>query len=253
MVGFAIEFESISLRLERVYKQAVKTYNAASTHSERNVAFDELTCILGEGLRPISGVTDWRAAGAPSFRRACLDILSSLQRIAELRLDLEEARLRWQGHPLRMPAPSADMVDARWTFSWGGRDLARIVLSSLDWLQAVPTVTDWYGRPFSFVANPLSLPLNLVDVYNQLGMEFKVINAGMPHFAAPMFHILLTLWLYIWTLTGGRTNEYASVRQDPVRGAGPGRAAQAAHLPQPLADKLRGARLQGQVRRNHTS
>jgi hypothetical protein len=160
-----------------VCEQAVRTYSAASTHADRNVAFYQLTCMLGEGLRPISGVTDWRAAGTPSFRQVCVDILSSLQRVAELRLDLEEARLRWRGYPLRLPPPSAEMIDARWTFTWGGKDLALIVLSSLDWLQAVPAVTEWYGRPFSLVANPLSLPVNLVELYNRLGMEAKVAAA----------------------------------------------------------------------------
>jgi hypothetical protein len=174
MVVLAAEFESVSLRLERVCKKSIKSYIAAPTHATRNMAFDEMTCILGDGLRPISGVTDWRSAGAPSFRWVCVDILSLLQHIADLRLDLEEARLRWKGYPMKLPSVSADMIDARWTFTWGGQDLARLILTSLDWLQALPTVIEWYGRPFSFVTNPLSLPTSMVDIYNRLGMEEKV-------------------------------------------------------------------------------
>lgn len=45
---------------------------------------------------------------------------------------------------------------------------------SLDWLQSNPYISGWFGRPFSLCANPLALPMNLVDLFNSLQMEQKV-------------------------------------------------------------------------------
>lgn len=40
-------------------------------------------------------------------------------------------------------------------------------------MQSNRDITGWYGRPFSFSANPLALPMSMVQLFNNLDMESK--------------------------------------------------------------------------------
>lgn len=79
--------------------------------------------MLGPGMPPLPGVSDWRKHGAPSFRAACLQLLSSIHRLAELRLDAQEAYINWQGRPAIDPDILPELKNARWTFTWEGEDV----------------------------------------------------------------------------------------------------------------------------------
>ena len=53
----------IDIRLSEIAEckeRCVARYNSCETIADRYFAFDELTARLGQGSRPVEGVTDWR-------------------------------------------------------------------------------------------------------------------------------------------------------------------------------------------------
>lgn len=128
VVQCASEFDQCCAAVRRCVNRCIRGYQSAATHEERNRSFDELTAMLGPGLRPLPGVPDWRRQGAPSFRGVCVRLLCAVQRAAELRLDAQEAHLSWKGRPAIDPEVLPELRDARWTFSWEGGDLVLKVL-----------------------------------------------------------------------------------------------------------------------------
>jgi hypothetical protein len=99
--------------------------------TEKNAAFDELTCRLGDGAAAREGFQDWRRAGVPGVRTLIVDILNKLQALAELKLDFEE---------LRSPPPALSVrhLDkslyfshgnrGRWAFHYNGIDAVHKIL-----------------------------------------------------------------------------------------------------------------------------
>ena len=67
---------------------------------------------------------------------------------------------------------SASKTD-RWSFLWDGEEVVHKVLHSLDFLRTSAELSEWYGRSFFFIVNPLMLPIpmdmkHLVERLNML-------------------------------------------------------------------------------------
>ena len=118
--------------------------------AQRNISFDELTSLLGDGQEPLPGVDGWRGRGCSSFRKACVDTLCAIDDLAVCRLDVEEAFLMWTGRPaVEAAAVLPGLADARWTFSWGGADLALKVLHRSP---SLPFPSPFRFLPFLFLS-----------------------------------------------------------------------------------------------------
>lgn len=128
LVKYATQFDKVCKEVRQCADRCIKTFQTAPTHELRNQAFEELTCMLGPGLMELPGVLDWRRHGAPSFRETCISVLAAIDDLATLRLDAQEAYLNWKGRPAIDPKIVPELLTARWTFTWEGRDLALIVL-----------------------------------------------------------------------------------------------------------------------------
>lgn len=170
---------------------AVKLYKESEVLADRNIVFNELTARLGEGFPGQVGFTDWREKGVPSYRNMVVDFLISIFELAQLRLELAEA-MAPEGRQVRGKGSSAEAeahrvmseTKARYSLIWDEEDIVHKVLHSLDFLRKCWEIGQWYGRTYSFIANPMSFPFNCKIAADSLQMHDIVQEylATEPHY-----------------------------------------------------------------------
>lgn len=172
-----LEVERAVSNIKQCVKRSVRYFNDCGTYDDRNIAFDELTALLGDGAEPKEGyeANDWRCAGVPGIRPVITAFFCSIQSLAEVRLDLEEVIKRGKyGVRSLKEERLLDGNRGRWGFIWNGEDVVLKVMHCLDFLRYIKEFANWYGRKFFFLGNCLMLPFDMKTALDRLDMHSKV-------------------------------------------------------------------------------
>ena len=176
-------------RIKDCLVRGIMEYNARLTYEERNLAFDELTAMLGNDKAAREGFFDWRGKPTKGMRPRVTRFLCLIHEMAITRLQLEEI-MTPEGRaadavvkPLDKPGSVWTYNDGveqdnedigRWGFIWNGVDTVLKVLHSLDFLRTQKEFCSWYGRTFYFTGNCLMLPFSIFEQYETLNMDDQI-------------------------------------------------------------------------------
>ena len=178
----------IDKRIEEIkvcLHECATAYSNAETHAIRNLTFERLTAMLGDGAKPRYGLGDWRQDGVDGFRPLVTKCLYSVYQLAQNRLVYEElqdfGRCTGSYDQVNLVnyVVSLDTVTSsntlRWSFIWDSDEIVHKILHCLDFLRSSAELSEWYGRSFFFTGNPLMLPFPLdMETVNRFDMLARI-------------------------------------------------------------------------------
>lgn len=169
--------------LHRVLQRSLEAFRQSETTAERNVQFDEFIARLGDGACPREGFLDWRKEGVQGFRPLAIELLLNVYSMAEMKLQrfdmLSVYTIQKQNDKdiNRIAKGGADYLDYhlftldRWGIIYNGQDVVHRLLHMLDDFRSCRELSDWFGRRFQFLGNPLMLPFDLFSCIEALDLK----------------------------------------------------------------------------------
>ncbi len=129
--------------IKQCLKESCIAYSAAEIHAVRNLTFNRLTAMLGDGYVARVGFTDWRKDGVAGYRPLVIKCLGLIYKIAQKRLryaemqdpDREVPPGAFEGSEvadLTFYQVSVDTIrkasKQRWSFIWDGEDIVHKIV-----------------------------------------------------------------------------------------------------------------------------